>query len=83
MPMIELTPTQTIMYNKVLFDGFIATDQNTKAGAYTSGTTILSDSCNIGPAQDIASVGNRRIIINNRTVIIVSPYTNFIRHTLH
>jgi hypothetical protein len=57
MPMIELTPTQTIMYNEVLFDGSIKTDGFIYVGSYASGTTGWTDKCIIGPAGDIAAVG--------------------------
>ena len=57
MPMIELTPTQTIMYNEVLlFDGNIKTDFFC-VGSYTSGTTGWTDKCIIGPAGEIAALG--------------------------
>ena len=57
MPMIELTPTQTIMYNEVLFDGSIKTDGFIYVGSYASGTTGWTDKCIIGPAGDIAALG--------------------------
>jgi hypothetical protein len=57
MPMIEVTPTQTIMYNEVLFDGSIKTDGFIYVGSYASGTTGWTDKCVIGPAGDIAALG--------------------------
>ena len=75
MPIIELTPTQTIMYNEVMFDGSITTDGFIYVGSYTSGTTGWTDTCVIGVARDIAAVGHIigvSLTISGQSVFIFS-----------
>ena len=78
MPMIELTPTHTIMYNEVMFDGSIKTDGFIKVGAYVAGTTGWSHNCTIGLAGYIAAVGHITgpTLSITGTLSIVSPYVS-------